>query len=154
GLLNIHVLSAFHGEYGSGRMDVIRRGDGDRVDVLLLVQHHPVVVIQFRLGKILYGRLCRTREVDVAKCDYFFTPIHRRIFYVASTLPARTDRCEHQLIARGGKPHASEHMAGHDKYGRGDEGVFDESAARGAIAWIFWGHDVEVSDLIRFALGI
>ena len=49
-LLHIDVLSCLHRHVGDDGMGVIGRGDDDRVDVLLLLEHLPEVGVFRRFG--------------------------------------------------------------------------------------------------------
>ena len=69
---NVHVFAGPDGRHCDARVRVVRSGDDNGFDVLLLVEHPAVIFVDFRLGIGLEG-LCGIRVMDVAQCDDVLT---------------------------------------------------------------------------------
>ena len=92
-----------------GGVHVVGRGDHHRVDVLLLVEQHPIVFVLLGLG--MGGeRLARLHRVDVAECD---DVLDRHLAEIAGPLAADPDAGDVQLLARRREPSA-QHVPGDD----------------------------------------
>ncbi len=63
-LLHVDVLAEIHRRERDRRVHVVRRRDDDRVDVLLLVEHLPIVDVSLRAGQMLILQARHARDLD------------------------------------------------------------------------------------------
>ena len=89
------MFTCFHGPHGDDRVRVIRRGDDNCVDVLLLVEHLAIVGVDFRLGIGFIG-WSSVVVINVA-------PSHNVFFFALAKIgrshPADPDPGDIQLFA-------------------------------------------------------
>ena len=90
-LLYIDVLVELHGGHGGHGVGMVRRGHGAGIQMLaLFVQHHPEVLVIFRLGEFL-AHLHRGAVVHVTQESDLRLPAVEEVGQVALPFPTGTD---------------------------------------------------------------
>ena len=127
-LLHVDVLAELHRRHGHEGVRVIGRRDDDRVDVLLLLEHHAVVlVLRGRLREVGRRRLAADARVlgglalvDVAERDDV-VGLHR-VLQVARAHAVRVADDGHVDGVAGGLEPRPQHVPRHDRQARGRRG--------------------------------
>ncbi|OQB38526.1 MAG: hypothetical protein BWY09_01315 [Candidatus Hydrogenedentes bacterium ADurb.Bin179] len=98
GLFNIHMLAEFHGQVGRRGMGMVRRRDGNHVDIFAhLIEHFPVVLVAFRVRKKVKG-LFGAAGIHIAQGNDVFLFIGHDIL---CALAAHTDAGDIEFFIRG-----------------------------------------------------
>ena len=140
-LLAVDVLAGLHREDRDVGVEVVRGGDEDGVDRLLLLQHHPEVLVD---GARVVGGLRAVGLFDLGpdRAPPGLSPVVERPQVpllarvgdgddlavglleqgpeIAASLAADADDGDVHLVARGHEPRAAQDVAG--EYGRGGDG--------------------------------
>ncbi len=124
-LLNVDVLAPLHGGHRNHGVQVVRRGDDHRVDVLLLVEHLAEIRPLLRVG-ILLEDGGRVLGVHVAQGH---DVLARALGDVVLPHAADADAGDVQLLARGRVARAAQDVPGHNRECRHGRRRADELAA-------------------------
>src|SRR5262245_28235964 len=125
------MLSSVERRFGRNGVDVVRCGDQNGVNVLLLLQHLPEVIVAFglavsllrldillvRLAVAVLGSLSHcfvhVAEIHVSKRDDILAAGHQ-FGRVGSALPSAADNCDVKFIARRHESRPAERVTRHD----------------------------------------
>src|SRR5690606_36692800 len=119
-LLHIGVYASFHDIGCSWAVNVVRRRDGYRIDVLLLVQHFPIIMVKLGFRKSFHGFSRRSREIHIAECNDPFPAIDGGVSDITSSFTSSTISGEVELVTGSSIAHPSQYMSGHYHNGRGN----------------------------------
>ncbi len=99
-LLDIHILAGLHRPHGHHGMPVIRSGDGDHVDVLVVEQPTEILLEPRHPGQILQLRPAfhQPGRVAIGKSDHLGIGISQPLFHVRGTSAAQADDGDTQLL--------------------------------------------------------
>ena len=140
-LFAIDMLAQFHRSHRCKGVNMIRRGNDDGVDVLLLVEHLAVVLPLPCLGEFL-ERAGGVRPIHIAQRD---DVVIRKLGDVVPALAGDTDASDVELPAWRCRAVESEHVTGHDlkACGRDRDAAHELAAGKlaghGDFAWLFRG---------------
>ena len=124
-LLHVHMLAAAHALHRDEGVRMVGRGDDDRIDVLLLVEHLAEVREQGGLRELL-DRPGAAAEVQVAERDDVLVG---GVLHVAAADAAEPDGGDVQLLVGGDRPgRGIEPRAGNREGGGGQAGLTEEGA--------------------------
>jgi len=124
-LLHIDMLAGLDGCHGDHGVSVIRRGNDDRVDILLLVDHLPVVLVGLGL-RILGEYFGGVAGIDVTQRDDILTGA---LLEIVLPHAPHADGRDIQFPAGRSLAPGSDHVTGHNaECGNGSGGSGQETS--------------------------
>ncbi|MBA7714337.1 hypothetical protein ES703_123357 [subsurface metagenome] len=113
GFLTIYMFSRLYGSHGDYRMSMIRCSNDNGVEILLFLEHDPVVLVHLCLWISLEG-FCSIIAVNIAQRNDILT---FTLSQIAAAHTADTNAGNIELLARRRMRRTAQHMPG-DNYKR------------------------------------